>query len=71
MEEYKVMASSMTGTYAAGRHIANSASEACEMARVAYRNSPLGRALQDTGAYRFYTVSGFPYEAERRDERND
>ena len=64
MREYKIMASSMTGTYSAGRHCANSAAEACEMARIAYRDSILGRTQRDAGAYRFYTVSKFPYEYE-------
>ena len=64
MKEYKIMASSMTGTYTAGRHIANSPAEACEMARIAYRDSSLGRCLKDAGAYHFYVVQKFPYEEE-------
>ena len=65
MKEYKVMCSSMTATYSAGRFVASSANEACEMARDEYSNSSLGRTLKDAGAFRFYTVSQFPYE---RDE---
>jgi hypothetical protein len=64
MREYKVMASSMHGTYTAGRHVANSSQEACDMAQRAYRNSATGRGLQDAGAYRFYVVSQFPHESE-------
>ena len=64
MREYKVMCSSMIATYSAGRYIASSPEEACEMAREEYRNSSLGRQLKDVGAFRFYTVSKFPYEDE-------
>ena len=46
----------MTATYDAGRFVANSAREACEMAKRAYANSPLGRQLKDVGAFRFYTI---------------
>jgi hypothetical protein len=62
MQSYKIMASSMTATYTAGTFCADNAAEACEMARVNYRNSQLGRTLKDCGAFRFYTVSQFPYE---------
>lgn len=67
-QEYKVMASNMAATYAAGRFIADSATDACEQARISYRDSPLGRSLKDAGAFRFYTVSEFPYEREQREE---
>ncbi len=62
MRPYKVMASSMTATYTAGTFCADSAAEACEQARNNYRDSQLGRTLKDVGAFRFYTVSQFPYE---------
>ena len=62
MKEYKIMASSMTGTYTAGRHIADSPMGACEMARIAYRDSSLGQCLKDSGAYHFYVVQKFPHE---------
>lgn len=64
MKPYKVMASSMTATYTAGTFCADSAAEACEQARNNYRDSQLGRTLKDAGAFRFYTVSQFPYESE-------
>ena len=64
MREYKVMCSSMTATYSAGRFIAPTPEAACEMAREAYAKSVLGRSLRDVGAFRFYTVSQFPYERE-------
>ena len=57
MREYTVKASSMTGTYTAGKFCADSKQEACEMAREEYRNSSLGRTLKDVGAFRFYTLS--------------
>lgn len=60
--EYKVRASSMTASYNAGRFIANSPGEACEMARAEYARSSLGRGLKDAGAFRFYTVDKFPHE---------
>lgn len=60
--EYKVRASSLTGTYNAGRFVAESAQEACEMARESYRRSALGQQLKDVGAFRFFTVDKFPYE---------
>lgn len=66
--EFKVMASSMTGTYSAGRFVAESAEDACDQARADYRNSGTGRALKDAGAFRFYTVSEFPHEQEAREE---
>ena len=56
------MASSMTATYTAGRYIAATPQEACDMAQQSYANSPLGRAMHDVGAYRFYTVSTFSDE---------
>jgi len=64
MKEYKVMCSNMSATYSAGRFVASSPEEACEMARDAYRNSSVGRTMKDVGAFRFYTVSQFPYERE-------
>ena len=60
MKEYKVMASSMTATYRAGRFVADSAAEAIEMARENYRNSQAGRTMNDIGAFRFYVVSEWP-----------
>ena len=62
MREYKVMASSLTGTYTAGRFVASSAQEACEQAEQSYRNSMLGRTMKDAGSFRFYTVTEFPHE---------
>jgi len=62
MKEYKVMASSMDATYSAGRFCADTPEQAIEMARDGYRCSPLGRRMNDVGAYRFYTVNAFPYE---------
>lgn len=67
MKEYKVMCSSMFATYSTGRFVASSAEEACQMARDNYRNSSVGRSLNDVGAFRFYTVSQFPYEREEDD----
>jgi hypothetical protein len=49
-------------TYNAGRFVANSPEEACEMAREDYRRSSLGRSLKDAGAFRFFTVDKFDYE---------
>lgn len=69
MKEYKVMCSNMSATYSAGHFIADSAAEACDMAREAYRKSDLGRALKDAGAFRFYTVDKFPHE--REEEENE
>lgn len=66
MKEYKVMASSMSGTYSAGRFVAESDEHACELARNEYHKK-LGRALKDTGSFRFYTVSKFPHEREEQD----
>lgn len=66
-KEFKVMASSMYATYIAGRFVADSAKEACEMAAQDYRQSPTGRALKDADGFRFYTVSEFPYEREVED----
>lgn len=62
MREYKVMASSLSATYSAGKWCADSPEEACEMARENYANSGLGRACRDVGAFHFYTVSRFPHE---------
>ncbi len=56
------MASSMTATYSAGRFVSNSPSEACNLAREEYKNSSLGRAMKDAGAFRFYIVEKFPTE---------
>lgn len=67
MKEFKVMASSFNGTYRAGKFIAESADDAIEQARQSYRRSPLGRTLNDAGAFRFYTVSEFPHEHEVED----
>jgi 1,2-phenylacetyl-CoA epoxidase PaaB subunit len=62
--EYKVRASSMTATYNAGRFVASSAAEACQMARDDYARSSLGRSMNDVRAFRFYTVDKFPHEEE-------
>ena len=62
MREFKVCASSMSATYNAGRYIAESAEEACDMAREKYRNSSLGRMARDVMAFRFYTVDQFDFE---------
>jgi hypothetical protein len=62
MREFKVRASSMSATYNAGRFVAESAEEACRMAREEYAKSPLGRQMKDAGAFRFYTVDKFPHE---------
>lgn len=62
-KEYKVMASSFNGTYTAGRFIAESSEQACDLARQEYHRK-LGRSLHDTGAFRFYTVSQFPHESD-------
>ena len=56
MKQYKVMASSMTATYSAGKFMAKSAHDAIEMARENYRCSQLGQTLKDVGSFRFYTV---------------
>lgn len=62
MREYKVRASNMSATYNAGRFIAESPAEACEMARASYANSSLGRTMRDVGAFRFFVVDRFPHE---------
>jgi hypothetical protein len=62
--EFKVMCSNTFGTYTAGKHIADTAEQACDMARDAYRNSSLGRHMNDVGAFRFFTVNKFPHEEE-------
>jgi len=67
MREYKVMASSMTATYSAGRFFASSPREACQKAHDHYRDSQLGRMLKDVGAFRFYVVDRFPHEDPRDD----
>ena len=64
MKEYKVMGSTMTATFTAGRYVAYSPSEACNMARENYRDSSLGRAMKDAGAFRFYVVEKFPNESD-------
>lgn len=55
--EYLVKASSLHATYTAGRFCATSPEEATDMAQTAYCNSSLGRALKDTGAFRFWVSS--------------
>jgi len=52
-----VKASSLTATYNAGIHCTETDSEAIELAREQYRNSPLGRQLRDVGAFRFYVAA--------------
>lgn len=64
MREYKVRAASMSATYNAGRFTADSAAEACRMAREDYAKSLLGRSLKDVGAFHFFTVDKFPHEEE-------
>jgi hypothetical protein len=64
MREFKVRASSMTGTYNAGRYIADTAAEACELARQDYARSDMGRTMKDARAFHFYTVDKFPHEEE-------
>lgn len=59
-KEYKVMANSMAATYRAGRHIADNKAEACKKARMEYAKSPVGRAIKDVGAFRFYVVAEWP-----------
>jgi hypothetical protein len=59
MREYCVKASTMSGTYNAGRFVASSPEEAKEMAREAYRNSPIGREFKDVGAFRFWIATDF------------
>jgi hypothetical protein len=62
-QEYKVMASSMRATYTAGRWIADSPQEACDMARRHYK-----KLWSDIGSFRFYTVSSFPYERKEKED---
>lgn len=62
MREFKVRASSMSASYNAGVHVAESPREACEKAREWYRNSSLGRQLRDVMAFDFYVVDRFDYE---------
>jgi hypothetical protein len=64
MREFKVRASSMRASYNAGRFMANSAAEACDMARADYAKSATGRELKDVGSFRFYTVDRFSHEEE-------
>jgi hypothetical protein len=52
----------MSATYNAGVFVAESAQEACDMARDSYARSPLGRQLRDVGAFHFFTVDRFPHE---------
>lgn len=52
----KVRASSMSATYNAGVYCTESDAEAIEQAREHYADSPLGRALRDAGAFRFYVA---------------
>ena len=68
MREYKVRASNMSATYNAGRFMAHSSKEACEMARNEYAESSLGRMCKDVGAFHFYTVDKFPHEEEASDD---
>lgn len=65
--EYKVCASSMTATFSAGRFVAETPKQACDMARDNYAQSLTGRALKDARAFRFYTVSRFPHEEQHED----
>ena len=58
MKEYKVMASSMTGTYRAGAFIASNPAEAIQMAKDNYRRS--SGYMNDLGAFHFYVVSEWP-----------
>lgn len=54
MRPYLVKCSNTSATYTAGTYVAESAQDAMEMAREAYRVSPVGRRFQDTGAFRFW-----------------
>ena len=60
MKEYKVMAANLHATYRAGAFVAETANQACQMAREDYRISPGGRELEDADSFRFYTVSDWP-----------
>ena len=62
LKTYKVKASNFSASYNAGTFQDESPEEACEMAREAYRNSTLGRAMKDVNAFRFYVVSKFDFE---------
>jgi hypothetical protein len=53
---WRVKAANMSATYTAGVYLADTAAEACELARDNYRDSALGRTLKDTGAFRFWAV---------------
>jgi hypothetical protein len=53
---WRVKASNLHATYTAGVYVTDTAQEACEQARDDYRDSPLGRACKDVGAFRFYAV---------------
>lgn len=63
-KEYRVKASHIGGTYNAGKFIAETPQEACEMAREKYRRSDLGRTLKDVNSFHFYVVDKFDYEYE-------
>jgi len=60
--EYKVCCSILNKIYAAGRAIADSPEEACEIVRKDHARFPLERSLKDAGGFRFFTVDKFPYE---------
>lgn len=56
-QSFLVMASNASAVYQAGRYVARSPSEAIDMAREAYRNSNIGRKLNDTASFRFWVAS--------------
>jgi hypothetical protein len=67
MQPRKVRASNMSATYDAGVFCTETDAEAVAQAREKYRDSSLGRALKDTGAFHFY-VAGRGAEAYARSE---
>ena len=54
MKVYSVSASSLSGTYTAGRFVAESKADAIDKARERYRRSNLGYHMNDIAAFRFY-----------------
>jgi len=60
MKTYKVMAANFHGTYRAGEFVTNNENEAISQAKDKYRKS--AGYMNDTGAFRWYTVSRWPDE---------
>ena len=60
MRSFTVMASNANATYTAGDFCAETAAEACELARESYARSNANRELKDVGSFRFFTVSERP-----------